>query len=71
MPTRDHHPGAIPPDQRRLAIITCIVVVGSMIAICLIGNWVLGSPVDWFWLIAGTVMVTALIMLFLWVRLSE
>ena len=71
MTGREHHPGSIPPDQRRLTLIVAGVVVGVIVIGCLVVNLVAGSPVDWFWLVSGTVMVTALIVFFLWVRLSE
>lgn len=61
----------IPPRQRKLVIITSV----AFVAILTLGSWtinlVTGSPVDWFWLIAGTLFVTGLWLLFLWVRLSD
>ncbi len=71
MNEREPHPGAIPPEQRRLTLIVAGVVIGVIVIGCLLVNLLAGSPVDWFWLISGTVMVSALIVFFLWVRLSE
>jgi hypothetical protein len=63
--------GSIPQDQRRLAVIVAGSTAVAMVVGSLIVNYVAGSPVDWFWLVAGSLFVTMLITLFLWVRLSE
>lgn len=61
----------IPERQRRLVVLTSV----AFVVILTLGSWsinlIAGSPVNWFWLIAGTLFVTALWMLFLWVRLSD
>jgi hypothetical protein len=70
-PKRSPRPGSIPPHQRRLAVIVCVVTIVLMVTGCLLVNLLAGSPVDWFWLVAGTAFVAALIAFFLWVRLSD
>ncbi len=71
MTEREHTPGAIPPHHRKLAY----TFAGSFFAILLAAGLVLklatGLPVPWFWIVATPVFVTALIVLFLWVRLSD
>lgn len=61
----------IPERQRKLVVLTSV----AFVVILTLGSWsinlIAGSPVNWFWLIAGTLFVTALWMLFLWVRLSD
>jgi len=63
--------GGLPPAQRRLAIIIVVVAIAVMAVGTIVVDVVFGMPVDWFWLVAGIVLVSILLALFLWVRLSE
>ena len=63
--------GSMSPQQRRLSIIVLVVSVVVMAAGCLIVNWVTGSPVNWGLLVGGIALVTALLAMFFWVRLSQ
>ena len=63
--------GSMTPAQRRLSIIVLVVSVVVMAAGCLIVNWVTGSPVNWGLLVGGIALVTALLAMFFWVRLSQ
>jgi len=63
--------GSIPQEQRRLAVIVTAATAVAMIVGSLLVNYFSGSPINWLWLIAGSVFVTMLIVFFLWVRLSE
>jgi hypothetical protein len=63
--------GSIPPDQRRLAIIVAAVFLVLVVAGSVVGNALAGTPINWFWMIGGTLFILALFVLFLWVRLSE
>ncbi len=63
--------GSIPPDQRRLARNVTIIMAICLVCGTLTINWVTGSPIDWFWLVGGSLFITLLMVLFLWVRLSE
>ena len=48
------------------------VVIGlSVVVGCLLVNLIAGSPIDWYWLIVGSLFVSALFGAFCWVRLSE
>lgn len=42
----------------------------ATLVICLAGNALFGSPVQWFWLVAAAVYVTILVGAFLLIRLS-
>jgi hypothetical protein len=68
---RKHTPGAIPPHHRKLAY----TVAGTFFAILLIVGLALklfgDVPVPWFWIVVTPVFITGLIVLFLWVRLSD
>lgn len=68
---RQVHPGSIPPDQRRWALMAVVVIFLVIVGGCLIVNLLAGSPVDWFWLVTGGIFVTLLMAAWLWVRLSE
>lgn len=68
---RVHKSGSIPPEQRRLTIIVLIVVGVAVAGGSLLINLVADSPIDWFWLVAGSLTVMLLIGVFLWVRLSD
>lgn len=61
----------IPERQRKLVVLTSI----AFTVILTLGSWsinlIAGSPINWFWLISGTLFVTGLWILFLWVRLSD
>ena len=50
-------------------IITLACGVATAIG-CITVNAVLGSPVQWFWLLAAPLYVTLLMSLFLWIRLA-
>ena len=63
--------GSIPPAQRRLTIILAIVFAVLVVLGACLGNLLSGSPVNWVWMIGGTLFITLLFGLFLWVRLSE
>lgn len=71
MTDQEHRPGSIPARYRRLVIWVPIVTVVFLFAFGLLARFVLGIPIDWIWLIVTPLFVTALIMLFLWVRLSD
>ena len=64
-------PGSIPPDQRRWALVVVVIIFVVIAGGCLLVNLLAGSPVDWFWLVAGGVFVSLLMAAWLWVRLSE
>ena len=64
-------PGSIPRRGRRLMIVTCVVVFVLVTGGCLLINAFADSPVDWFWLVAAGVFVTALTAVWFWVRLSN
>jgi len=69
--TAAHEEGALPPAQRRLTIIVCVVAIVVMVVGCITVNLVFDLPIDWYWVVAGTGLATLLIALFMWVRLSE
>jgi hypothetical protein len=70
--TSDHGgPGSIPRHQRRLMIVSCAIIFVVICAGCLLVNVFAGSPVDWFWLVAGALFVTGLMAAWFWVRLSN
>lgn len=71
MADHEHRPGVIPRGQRRLALIV-LICVGLAVAVgSLLINFLVGSPVNWFWIPAGSLVVTLLIGIFLWMRLSD
>jgi hypothetical protein len=63
--------GSIPPHHRRLAYVFAGTFFAVLLAAGLLLKLVAGVPVPWFWIIVTPVFVTALIVLFLWVRLSD
>ncbi len=63
--------GAIPPHHRRLAYAFAAAFFAILLAAGLLLKLVAGVPVPWFWIIVTPVFVTGLIVLFLWVRLSD
>ncbi len=64
-------PGSIPQGQRRLMLVSCVIIFVVITGGCLLVNAVAGSPVDWFWLVAAGVFVTAMMAGWFWVRLSN
>ncbi len=68
---REHTPGSIPPHYRKLAYI----FAGSFFAVLLAAGLVLklaaDLPIPWFWIVVTPVFTTGLIVLYLWVRLSD
>jgi len=65
------HSGAIPPHYRRLAYIFAASFFGVLLAAGLALKLFGGVPIPWFWIVVTPVFVTGLIVLFLWVRLSD
>ncbi len=63
--------GAIPPAQRRMTIIVAVVFSVLVVAGSLVGNLLAHTPINWFWMIGGSLFIVALFVFFLWVRLSE
>jgi len=69
----DNHggPGSIPHRQRRLMLVSCVIIFVVITGGCLLINAFAGSPVDWFWLVAAGLFVTVLMAMWFWVRLSN
>lgn len=63
--------GSIPPDRRRLAVGVTAATAASIVLGSLAVNYFAGSPINWVWIVVATLLTTMLIMLFLWVRLSD
>jgi hypothetical protein len=71
MTERERTPGAIPPHYRRLAYIFASTFFAVLLAAGLILKLVADVPVPWIWIVVTPVFITGLIVLFLWVRLSD
>jgi hypothetical protein len=71
MTEREHTPGAIPPHYRKLAYIFAGSFFTVLLAAGLLLKLVGDVPVPWFWIVVTPVFITGLIVLFLWVRLSD
>jgi hypothetical protein len=71
MSDREHTPGAIPPHHRKLAYIVAGVFFGLLLVTGLALKLLADVPVPWFWIVVTPVFITGLIVLFLWVRLSD
>jgi hypothetical protein len=70
--TDDHGgPGSIPQRQRRLMLVSCVIIFVVITGGCLLIYAFAGSPVDWFWLVAAGLFVTVLMAMWFWVRLSN
>ena len=63
--------GHIPPHHRRLAYIVAAVMFALLLATGLFLKLVAGLEVSWFWIVVTPVFMTALIVFYLWVRLSD
>jgi hypothetical protein len=71
MTERKHTPGAIPPHHRKLAYIVAGVFFALLLGTGLALKVLADVPVPWFWIVVTPVFITGLIVLFLWVRLSD
>lgn len=71
MPAPAHRSGSIPPERRRLVVLVTAGCMVAFVAGCLLINLFMGSPVEWFWIVVGAVFLTAMILTYLWVRLSD
>ena len=63
--------GHIPPHHRRLAYSVAGLMFVLLLATGLFLKLVGGLEVSWFWIVVTPVFMTALIVFYLWVRLSD
>ncbi|GGL98715.1 hypothetical protein [Nakamurella endophytica] len=71
MPAPEHRSGSIPRNQRRFALVFAAVFFLVLLAAALLLKLVEHVDIPWIWVIVTPIFVTFLILMFLWVRLSD
>jgi len=71
MNDRVHKSGSIPPHHRKLAYIFACSFFVILLAAGLLLKLTADVDIPWLWIIVTPVFITGLIVMFLWVRLSD